>query len=313
MDFHRLFSHRSPEAETSTDAHARELLASLLTMAWFVEARDPYTGGHLWRVSKYARLLADTVGLDETEAARAGLGGFLHDLGKIAIPDAILRKPGPLTPGEFDTMRTHPQVGVRMLAGHPLAALVGEAIQLHHERMDGGGYPRGLAGEAIPQIARIVSICDAFDAMTSQRPYRPPLTRYAAIAELRRGRLSQFDGGLVDAFIAIDDRGALTPIMLHSDDGIPLQSCPMCGPTLVIRRDHRAGDHLFCGNCASEFVLEDVTGQPFCRPTGRHGTASDLEPAADAELIARTVREAVAALPARDWNVHKTHGPGDAR
>ncbi|MCI0492777.1 MAG: HD-GYP domain-containing protein [Planctomycetes bacterium] len=282
-------------------------------MAWFVEARDPYTGGHLWRVSKYARLLADTIGLSEADAARAGLGGFLHDLGKIAIPDGILRKPGPLTPDEFATMRTHPQVGIRMLAGHPLAALVGEAVQLHHERMDGRGYPHGLVGEAIPLVARIVGVCDAFDAMSSQRPYRPPMTREAALSELRRGRVSQFDGRLVDAFVAIDATGNLEPIVQHSDEGIPLQSCPMCGPTLAVRRDNHPGDHIFCGNCASEFILEETCGHLVSRPTGRHGTPADLEPAADVELIARTVHDAVAALPAGDWIRHEPTAGNGAR
>lgn len=241
MKLDRFFGQRNAKHADSPEEHARDLLASLLTMAWFVEARDPYTGGHLWRVSKYARLLADAHGLSEAEAARAGLGGFLHDLGKIAIPDAILRKPGPLTPSEFDTMRTHPQVGIRMLAGHPFSALVGEAVQLHHERIDGGGYPHGHKGDDIPLVARIVGVCDAFDAMTSQRPYHAPLPPDEALSELRRGRLTQFDGRLVDAFLAIGGTGNLDGIIRHTDEGIPLQSCPMCGPTLVIRRDQVRG------------------------------------------------------------------------
>src|SRR6476620_1091189 len=149
-----------------------EILPSLLVMAWMVESRDPYTGGHLWRVSRLARLLAMCAHLPEPEVARIALGGFLHDLGKIGIPDHILRKPGRLTEAEYDVMQTHPEIGSRSLALHPLAHLVREDVLSHHERYDGKGYPKGLSGAMLPQEARIVGLCDAFDAMTSSRPYR---------------------------------------------------------------------------------------------------------------------------------------------
>lgn len=100
---------------------ADHLLASLLTMAWFVEARDPYTGGHLWRVSRYARLLAEAAGFNDADAARISLGGFLHDLGKVGVPDAILCKPDRLSDAEYVVIKTHPSVGLRLLSGHPLA------------------------------------------------------------------------------------------------------------------------------------------------------------------------------------------------
>lgn len=110
------------EAASTSHWTARELLKNLLAMAWFVEARDPYTGGHLWRVSRYARLLADRAGLAEAETARVSIGGFLHDLGKIGVPDAILRKPGALTDDEYAVMKTHPDVGMAHAGGAPLAA-----------------------------------------------------------------------------------------------------------------------------------------------------------------------------------------------
>lgn len=276
------------------------LLASLLTMAWFVEARDPYTGGHLWRVSRYARLLAERAGFSDADAARISLGGFLHDLGKVGVPDAILRKPGPLTADEYAVIRTHPDIGLRMLSAHPLADLVRDAVLLHHERPDGGGYPRGLAGDAIPDMARIVAICDAFDAMTSQRPYRPGMPRDQALAIIRELRGTQFDARFADAFIASGEAGELDHVLGHSDEGIALQSCPMCGPTLVLRREHQQGDHLYCRNCSGEFVLEPDTSGLRAVPTGQQGDAIDLEPESDSALIARTVREAVASLPVAD-------------
>lgn len=278
-------------------AHGGNLLASLLSMAWFVEARDPYTGGHLWRVSRYSWLLASEAGLGHAESARAGLGGFLHDLGKVGVSDAILRKAGKLSDAEYDIIKTHPDIGMRMLAGHPLAHLVSDAVLLHHERPDGRGYPRGLGGDAIPEIARIVGICDAFDAMTSQRPYRAGMPRDQALAIIREFRDTQFDVRHADHFIALGERGELDHVMGHSDEGIPLQNCLVCGPTLVLRHDHRAGDKLYCRNCTGEYELQGQDQALIATPTGKQGKAADLEPEVDTALIARTVRAAVKALP----------------
>lgn len=281
-------------------SHARNLLASLLNMAWFVEARDPYTGGHLWRVSRYALLLAESAGFGKADAARISLGGFLHDLGKVGVPDAILRKPDRLTDDEYAVIKTHPDIGLRMLSGHPLSALVSDAVLLHHERPDGRGYPRGLAGGAIPEMARIVGICDAFDAMTSHRPYRAGMPRDQAIAIIREFRASQFDAHFADVFIALGEAGRLDHVLGHSDEGIPLQSCPMCGPTLVTRPEHQQGDHIYCRNCGGEFALviqeNSHDNRLAATPTGKQGQAADLEPEADSALIARTVHAAVEAL-----------------
>jgi HD-GYP domain-containing protein (c-di-GMP phosphodiesterase class II) len=225
----------------------RKLMESLLGMAWFVEARDPYTGGHLWRVSRYARLVADAMGLPDAEAARISLGGFLHDLGKIGVADTILKKRARLSEDEYAIMQTHPAVGLRMLSGHPLTLLVADAVGMHHERPDGRGYPRGLPANEIPLCAKIVSVCDAFDAMTSQRPYRDGMPVADALEQLRRGVGSQFDEVVVAEFINVDTQALLTPIVRHSDDGIPLQTCPMCGPTLVLRRESETGEPAITG------------------------------------------------------------------
>lgn len=281
-------------------AHASHLLASLMAMAWVVEARDPYTGGHLWRVSRYTRLAADQLGLSEADAARVSLGGFLHDLGKIAVPDAILRKPGALSDEEFAVIRTHPDVGRRLLAGHPLAGLVRDAVFLHHERPDGRGYPSGLSGHAIPLPARIVGVCDAFDAMTSHRTYRPGMPRERVLDIIRQARGSQFDPATADALLDLGRCGTLDHVIGHSDEGIPLRECAMCGPTLVVKREQHAGQYVYCRSCAGEYVLKDARGRLDAVPTGGSGRPTDLEPDIDAALIARAIQVAVAALPLQE-------------
>lgn len=246
--FYRLWN-RLPAGPSDSSLHLEDLLASLLVMAWMVEARDPYTGGHLWRVSRFARLLAETAGLPEADVARVAIGGFLHDLGKIAVPDAILNKKDRLTEDEYTIIKTHPEVGMRLLAGHPLAHLVRVAVLLHHERPDGQGYPQGLAGDTIPQDARRVGLCDAFDAMTSSRPYRRGMPTAKALAIIEENLGQQFDAAFGDHLLRLGRSGALEPIVGHSDEGIPLQDCPMCGPTLVLRRDQSASDRVYCRNC----------------------------------------------------------------
>lgn len=302
---HWLHRNDYPEVER-VQLHAfGQLLASLFVMAWFVEARDPYTGGHLWRVSRYARLLATAAGLSAAEVARIGMGGFLHDLGKIGVPDAILRKPDRLTGNEYTVIRTHPEMGARMLAGHPLADMVRESILSHHERPDGNGYPHRLARDAIPLEARIVAICDAFDAMTSTRPYRRGMDRDQALAIIADNLGAQFEGELGEQFIGLGRAGHLNHVLGHSDEGVPLQACPVCGPTLVVRRGQQPGEHIYCRNCGSEFVLEPGDDGPVATVTGRVGTAADLEVIADEALVARLVAEAVQVMPVSDlWQRH---------
>jgi len=282
--------------DDSKGNYREDLLSSLLVMAWMVEARDPYTGGHLWRVSRFSGRLASELDLPENDVARISLGGFLHDLGKVGVPDQILNKKDRLTDAEYEVIKTHPDVGWRMLAGHPLATLAEAAIRAHHEMPNGKGYPRGLAGAEIPLDARIVGICDAFDAMTSTRPYRRgmPIDQALAIIEENLGR--QFDQAFGERFVALGKDGALNHIVGHSDEGIPLHACMMCGPTLVLRKGQQAGDHVYCRSCTGEYVTALEAGRLVTRPTGKMGTPQDLEPEADNELIGRLVRESARAL-----------------
>ncbi|HUW36601.1 MAG TPA: HD-GYP domain-containing protein [Rhodocyclaceae bacterium] len=273
-----------------------DLLTSLLVMAWMVEARDPYTGGHLWRVSRFSRLLATDAGLPEADAARIAIGGFLHDLGKISVPDHILGKKERLSEQEYDVIKTHPEVGWRLLAEHPLAGLAEAAVRAHHETPDGNGYPRGLAGLDVPLDARIVGICDAFDAMTSTRPYRRGMPVAKALEVIEDNLARQFDRDFGQRFVALGRTGGLDHVVGHSDLGIPLHDCAMCGAALVLKRGQAGGEHVYCRSCAGEYLTEMRDGQAVPVATGAMGAASDLEPEADTALIAGFVRESARAL-----------------
>ncbi|PKO27621.1 MAG: phosphohydrolase [Betaproteobacteria bacterium HGW-Betaproteobacteria-5] len=276
--------------------YQEDLLSSLLVMAWMVEARDPYTGGHLWRVSRFSRLLASELNLPDESVARISLGSFLHDLGKVGVPDQILNKKDRLTDEEYEVIKTHPDVGWRMLAGHPLARLVESAIRAHHEMPDGRGYPRGLVGDEIPLDARIVGICDAFDAMTSARPYRRGMTVEKALSIIEENLGQQFDQAFGDRFVELGKSGALHHIVGHSDEGIPLQECMMCGPTLVMRRGQQVDDYVYCRSCTGEYKTELQDGKLVVKHTGKSGHPRALESEADTKLIGRLVHESARAL-----------------
>jgi putative two-component system response regulator len=156
----------------------------ILSLALTIEARDEYTEGHCQRLASYGVALGTALGLDRPDLTALHRGGYLHDIGKIGIPDAILRKPSSLTPEEFALMRTHPIIGERLCGDLRLLARVRPIVRHHHERFDGSGYPDGLRGDAIPLLAQIVGIVDVFDALTSNRPYRRALSFAAACEEL---------------------------------------------------------------------------------------------------------------------------------
>jgi putative nucleotidyltransferase with HDIG domain len=181
------------------DRAARYRAAASLAKA--VDLRDTYTGSHSSRVADLAARLAERLGLDEEQVELTRLAGSLHDLGKLAIPEEILRKPGPLTDPERLVLERHPQIGFRMLESLGVDP-VAEWVLHHHERWDGSGYPDGLPGEQIPLGARIIFVADAYDAMTSERVYRRRVASEQAVAELKRCAGSQFDPGIVDAFAA---------------------------------------------------------------------------------------------------------------
>jgi HD-GYP domain-containing protein (c-di-GMP phosphodiesterase class II) len=284
-------------AQHNISSLQRGLLSSLLTMAWAVEARDPYTGGHLWRVSQMSRLVAKSAGLSALEIETIALGGFLHDLGKIAVPDRILTKADRLTDDEFALIRNHPEAGWRLVMDHPLAALVEAPIRSHHEMPNGKGYPLGLSAAEIPQAAKIVGLCDAFDAMTSTRPYRAGMPVEKALSIIEQNLGGQFDEALGQVFLDIGKTGAFNHIVAHSDHGIPLLTCPACGPVVVMRRDQVIGEHLYCRCCAAEFELaEDNTGGKIAVATGHSGTEVQLHDTADKRVIDEVLDRLLAAV-----------------
>jgi putative two-component system response regulator len=176
--------------------------AVVVALARTVEARDHYTEQHLHRVADRSVEIARRVGMSDREIETVRLGGLLHDLGKIAVPDAVLLKPGPLDRNEFALIRQHPEAGAQIV--RPLRAFQGpEPVVLHHhERFDGTGYPYGLKGSAIPLAARIVAVADSFDAMTTDRPYRGALAPVIAFQRLEDGRGEQWDPEIVNVFLA---------------------------------------------------------------------------------------------------------------
>jgi len=163
-----------------------------------VDAKDSYTRGHSERVAHLAEVIARALGMDEESVQRIYLAGLLHDVGKIGISEFVLQKPGKLTSEEFEQMKTHPRIGHRILCDIPQVADILPGVLHHHEHFDGRGYPDQLQGKDIPLMARILSLADAFDAMTSDRTYREKLTAAQALEQIRECSGSQFDPEIVD-------------------------------------------------------------------------------------------------------------------
>jgi putative two-component system response regulator len=188
--------------------------AMLLLLGRTVEAKDPYTQGHCERLATIAVALGRALGLPPPTLAALDRGGYLHDLGKIGVPDAVLLKPTALTEAEWALMRAHPVIGERIC--RPLRSLtpVLPIIRHHHERWDGSGYPDGLAGEAIPLAARVLQVVDIYDALTTQRPYKPALAPAEALQALRAEvRQGWRDPAVVEAFVTLVERGGLAEVL----------------------------------------------------------------------------------------------------
>ena len=178
--------------------------AVITTLALTIEARDPYTRGHCDRLSRYAVAVGEALGLDREMQRALRLGGYLHDLGKIAVPDGILLKPGPLDSIELERIRAHPGAGSDLVLGLRSMELVRPIMRHHHEKWDGSGYPDGLKGEAIPLGARIISVVDVFDALHTDRPYKAALPRSEAVSLLiRETDAGYWDPRIVETFLEI--------------------------------------------------------------------------------------------------------------
>ncbi len=190
--------------------------STLYALVAALDAREHETGDHSQRVARYTLALADRLGVPMTQRNDIFRGALLHDIGKIGVPDAILLKPGPLDPREWEEMRKHPQTGFNILKSIGFLKVPAEIVLSHQERFDGSGYPRGLEREAIPLGARIFAVADALDAMASDRPYRKSLGFDQAIQEITRQSGTQFDPQVVDALLAIGKPGIETIARLES-------------------------------------------------------------------------------------------------
>jgi len=180
--------------------------AVIISLALTIEARDAYTDGHCQRLATSARALGERLALGERDLAALKRGGYLHDIGKIAVPDAVLLKAGPFTPVEFEVMKQHTVVGDRLCGELRLLRDVRPIVRSHHERLDGSGYPDGLRGGAVPLLAQILSVVDVYDALRTARPYKPALSREEAVHELEaEARRGWRDRTLVDVFIDLSE------------------------------------------------------------------------------------------------------------
>src|SRR2546422_935861 len=212
------FNHMGEEIQKSIEqirqaAHRNKelFMGSIRMLANAIDEKDPYTRGHSERVAFYSSLIAKHLGRTEEEVERVHLSGIIHDVGKIGIEDKILRKPAALTEEEYEIMKQHPRKGEKILDAVPLLKQMAGAGLMHHENVDGSGYPDGLKGDQIPLLGRIVSVADAFDAMTTDRPYSKAMTFEAALSRLRFLAGKKFDGTCVDAIEKAAATGDLTP------------------------------------------------------------------------------------------------------
>lgn len=198
------------------EAMEEAFAGTIRSLAETIDAKDPSTRGHSDWVSKYALMIGRTLSFDDERLESLKYAGYLHDIGKIGIPDEVLGKPRQLSSEEWRLMKKHPIVSSKILEPVKLPEHIKEAVRHHHERFDGKGYPYGLSGESIPLESRILAVADSFEAMTSDRPYRKALSDEQAVAELRRCAGSQFDPAIVEAFLKALGR---IPVMEESGEG----------------------------------------------------------------------------------------------
>jgi HD-GYP domain-containing protein (c-di-GMP phosphodiesterase class II) len=231
---------------------------TLTALANAIELRDHYTVGHTWRVTNFALEIAEEMGWTPEKLKEMRMGGVLHDIGKIAIDDAILRKPGHLTDEEYAKMKIHPERGARLLADVSFLQPLIPYCLYHHERFDGKGYPYGLAGDKIPIEGRIVAVADCLDALTSNRPYRKGLAPDVAKEEIVKGSGTQFDPEVVEAFVRCYESGRIQRILQdyykNKDKSI---ACPFCSTFIVCAEPAKNGDEVSCSVCHRRMRIEE--------------------------------------------------------
>ncbi|MGN0407675.1 MAG: HD-GYP domain-containing protein [Bacteroides sp.] len=205
IDLIRLQRNLSLEVEKKTEENERLFIHVVHSLADAIDAKDTYTNGHSGRVAKYSKEIARRYGYSDKAQSDIYMMGLLHDVGKIGVPDAVINKPAKLSDEEFEMIKNHPVMGARILKNIKEMPSLAIGARWHHEKYGGGGYPDGLAGERIPEEARIIAVADAYDAMSSMRSYRNVLPQEVVRAEIEKGKGTQFDPKFADIMIAMID------------------------------------------------------------------------------------------------------------
>jgi putative nucleotidyltransferase with HDIG domain len=200
---YKILSQRAEDLSQKNQDLEKLSLGIIETLARTLEAKDQYTEGHSQRVADYASLIAQELNLSLETIQKIRLASILHDIGKIGIPEQVLRKPAKLSAEEFEYIKSHPTIAARMLEPLDVLKPLVPWIEFHHERYDGKGYPKGIDGNVIPLGAKIISVADSFDAMTSDRPYRTALSQDVAISEIRQNAGTQFDPVVAKTFLKV--------------------------------------------------------------------------------------------------------------
>lgn len=282
-------------------------LSTVRALAAAIDAKDPYTRGHSERVATYALMIAERIDLPSDQRDALEMASYLHDIGKIGISEDILLKPGKLSDEEMGQMRHHPLIGANILRPVSFPWPILPVVRHHHEHYDGNGYPAGLRGEEIPLLARILTVADSYEAMTSDRPYRRGRSTQEAIAELRRCAGTQFDPTLVEAFVQVlessqQETSALDEVVpgAHAEDGSPEQEeaslTALCEGVLAALR--RLGGPRLSANVEREANARMAErGLPYVLRSGRLVAAIEGEPqsgslSSAAEVVIAVVRDA---------------------
>lgn len=237
------------------DELERSYQDTLVGLANAIELRDHYTVGHTWRVTNFAVEIARTLGWTEEKLKECEIGGVLHDIGKLTVPDSILRKPTALDEEERAKMQAHPAAGARLMQDILRLVPVIPYALYHHERYDGEGYPFGLEGENVPIEGRLIAVADTLDAMTSNRPYRKGMDPDVAIAKIQEVRGTQLDPVCVDALMAVYRQGKVHGILQEFRKGGQSIACPFCSTYIEVPKGAQLGDTFHCTVCRRRVQL----------------------------------------------------------
>jgi putative nucleotidyltransferase with HDIG domain len=219
----------------AAEENKQMFVGTIRSLAAAIDAKDPYTRGHSERVAHYSEMIAKSMGLSEQEVEVVRIGALMHDVGKIGIEDKILGKAGPLTEEEFEIMKLHPSKGAVILEPVRQLKQMIPAMKYHHENIDGSGYPQGLTSEDIPMYAKIVSVADTFDAMTTNRPYQKAMEITYVFERMRSFIGKKFDEEIVEALIAAYEEGLIRP-------NLPLRPVSVSAPSTTARQTRRVRD-----------------------------------------------------------------------